>query len=174
VPVVGRPTSRYAGMPRAGRCPSPQPPSDPNFAARARPIAPMTRGGHLPVSHASSSLHTAIRDQGRWFRSARRVARWADVVRAGGQGRLDRVRSGAAGAYHIRRKRFGPAPTGVAPGRPQTWPGSLYYEDLDALPTDVAALRRVIDGRSAAAGQLFRGHEVKGATRSTSAAQGPS
>jgi hypothetical protein len=48
--------------------------------------------------------------------------------------------------------RFGPAPTGVAPGTPQAWPGSLYYEDLDALPTDVAALRRAIDGRAAVGG----------------------
>ena len=47
---------------------------------------------------------------------------------------------------------FGPAPSGVAPGTPQTWPGSLYFEDVDALPTDVAALRRVIDERAAAGG----------------------
>lgn len=48
--------------------------------------------------------------------------------------------------------RFGAAPTGVAPGTPQAWPGSLYYEDLAALPTDVTALRRVIDDRAAAGG----------------------
>jgi hypothetical protein len=46
--------------------------------------------------------------------------------------------------------RFGPTPTGVGPGTPQLWPGSLYYEDLGALPTDVGALRRVIDARAAA------------------------
>lgn len=46
--------------------------------------------------------------------------------------------------------RFGPTPPGLAPGTPQAWPGSLYYENVDTLPTDVAALRRVIDGRAAA------------------------
>ena len=48
--------------------------------------------------------------------------------------------------------RFGPTPPGAEPGAPQPWPGSLHYEDLDALPTDVGALRAVIDSRAAAGG----------------------
>jgi hypothetical protein len=48
--------------------------------------------------------------------------------------------------------RFGPAPPGFEPGTPQPWPGSLSYENLDALPTDVGALRAVIDARAAAGG----------------------
>jgi hypothetical protein len=48
--------------------------------------------------------------------------------------------------------RFGPTPPGVEPGTPQAWPGSLYYENLDALPTEVGALRREIDARAAAGG----------------------
>jgi hypothetical protein len=48
--------------------------------------------------------------------------------------------------------RFGPTPPGFEPGTPQPWPGSLHYEDLDALPTDVGALRAVIDARAAAGG----------------------
>jgi len=48
--------------------------------------------------------------------------------------------------------RFGPTPPGVAPGTPQEWPGSLYYENVDALPTDVAELRRVIDARAGSEG----------------------
>jgi hypothetical protein len=47
--------------------------------------------------------------------------------------------------------RFGPA-SGVAPGTPRSWPGSLYYEPIDALPTDFGALRQVIDDRAAATG----------------------
>ena len=35
---------------------------------------------------------------------------------------------------------------------PQAWPGSLYYEDVDALPTDPSALRQLIDQRAAANG----------------------
>jgi hypothetical protein len=48
--------------------------------------------------------------------------------------------------------RFGATPPGVEPGTPQAWPGSLNYEHVDALPTDVAALRTVIDQRAAAGG----------------------
>jgi hypothetical protein len=48
--------------------------------------------------------------------------------------------------------RFGPTPPGFEPGTPQPWPGSLSYENLDALPTDVGALRAVIDARAAAGG----------------------
>lgn len=48
--------------------------------------------------------------------------------------------------------RFGPTPPNFEPGTPQPWPGSLHYEDLDALPTDVGALRAVIDARAAAGG----------------------
>lgn len=48
--------------------------------------------------------------------------------------------------------RFGPTPPGVDPWDPQPWPGSLYYENVDALPTDVATLRRMIDERAAANG----------------------
>jgi hypothetical protein len=47
---------------------------------------------------------------------------------------------------------FGPTPPGVAPGTPQAGPGSLYYENVDALPTDAGALRRIIDERAAAGG----------------------
>lgn len=47
---------------------------------------------------------------------------------------------------------FGPTPAGVAPGTPQAWPGSLNYQNVDALPTDVGALRRIIDDRAAAGG----------------------
>lgn len=50
--------------------------------------------------------------------------------------------------------RFGATPTGYVPGTPQVWPGSLYYENADALPTDVAALRQLIDNRAAAGGGL--------------------
>jgi hypothetical protein len=48
--------------------------------------------------------------------------------------------------------RFGPTPPGAEPGTPQEGPGSLSYEDVDALPTDVAALREVIRARAAATG----------------------
>jgi hypothetical protein len=56
----------------------------------------------------------------------------------------------AAGSpdFHITHHsdtRFGPTLPGVAPG-------SLYYEDVDVLPTDPGALRRVIDQRAAANG----------------------
>jgi hypothetical protein len=47
---------------------------------------------------------------------------------------------------------FGPSPSGLAPGTPQAGPGSLYYQNVDALPTDVGALRRIIDDRAAAGG----------------------
>ena len=47
---------------------------------------------------------------------------------------------------------FGPTPAGVTPGAPQAWPGNLYFEDVDALPTDPAAVRQVIDQRAAANG----------------------
>jgi hypothetical protein len=48
--------------------------------------------------------------------------------------------------------RFGPTPAGAVPGTPQAWPGSLYFEDVDALPTDPAALRQLIDQRAASGG----------------------
>ena len=59
--------------------------------------------------------------------------------------------------------RFGPTPPGVDPGASQPWPvglghtvqpwpGSLYYENVDALPTDVRTLRHMIDERAAAGG----------------------
>ena len=73
-----------------------------------------------------------------WFGPADKAAWTASGLELPGQSHSD--------------TRFGPAPTGVAPGTPQTWPGSLYYENLDALPTDAAALRRVIDERAAARG----------------------
>jgi hypothetical protein len=43
---------------------------------------------------------------------------------------------------------FGPTPSGVDPWTPQIWPGSLYYQDVDSLPTDVGALRHLIDERA--------------------------
>ena len=63
----------------------------------------------------------------------------------------------AAGSPDLRGEafsdtRFGPTPPGAEPGAPQPWPGSLHYEDLDALPTDVDSLRVVIDARAAAGG----------------------
>ena len=48
--------------------------------------------------------------------------------------------------------RFGATPAGYVPGTPQVWPGSLHYEDVDALPTDPPALRQLIDQRAAAGG----------------------
>ncbi|MDO8484057.1 MAG: CU044_5270 family protein, partial [Candidatus Limnocylindrales bacterium] len=48
--------------------------------------------------------------------------------------------------------RFGPTSPGAEPGTPQAWPGSLYYQNVDALPTDVGALRHMIDERAAAGG----------------------
>ena len=48
--------------------------------------------------------------------------------------------------------RFGPRPSGVAPWTPQECPCSGYVENVDALPTDVSTLRRVIDERAAAGG----------------------
>jgi hypothetical protein len=56
------------------------------------------------------------------------------------------------GAEPFSDTRFGPTPPGAEPGTPQAWPGGLYYEDVDALPTDVAALREVIRARAAATG----------------------
>jgi hypothetical protein len=52
---------------------------------------------------------------------------------------------------------FGPTPSGVDPSTsptaaPQVWPGSLYYEDVDTLPTDTGTLRQLIDARAAANG----------------------
>jgi len=46
--------------------------------------------------------------------------------------------------------RFGPTRPDLEPSSAQPWPGSLHYEDLDALPTDVDALRAVIDARATA------------------------
>ncbi len=48
--------------------------------------------------------------------------------------------------------RFVPTPAGYVPGTPQVWPGSLSYENVDALPTDPSALRRLIDQRAAVNG----------------------
>ena len=48
--------------------------------------------------------------------------------------------------------RFGPTPPDVDPWTPQPWPGSLYYQNVDALPTDVEILRHMIDERAAANG----------------------
>ena len=48
--------------------------------------------------------------------------------------------------------RFGPTPPGVDLSVPQPGPGSLYYQNVDALPTDVGALRHKIDERAAANG----------------------
>lgn len=49
--------------------------------------------------------------------------------------------------------RFVATPPGDAPGTPQAWPGSLAgHQDVEALPTDPAALRQVIDQRAAAGG----------------------
>ena len=72
-------------------------------------------------------------------------------------GPADKAAWVAAGSYDLRGEpfsdtRFGPTPPGLAPGTPQEWPGSLYYEDVDSLPTDVGALRRMIDERAAAGG----------------------
>jgi hypothetical protein len=52
----------------------------------------------------------------------------------------------------LRDTTFGPTPPGVAPGTPQAGPGSLYYQNVDVLPTDAGALRRIIDDRAAAGG----------------------
>ncbi len=72
-------------------------------------------------------------------------------------GPADRAAWVAAGSPDLRGApssdtRFGPTPAGLTPGTVQAWPGSLYYEDVDALPTDVGALRHVIDERAAAGG----------------------
>jgi len=56
-----------------------------------------------------------------------------------------------AGPAHV-DTRFGPTPPGVDPATPQPWPGSFSLENVDALPTDTAALRQFIDRRAAAAG----------------------
>jgi hypothetical protein len=56
------------------------------------------------------------------------------------------------GAEAFSDMRFGPTPPGAEPGTARAWPGSLSYEDVDALPTDVAALREVIRARAAANG----------------------
>jgi len=48
--------------------------------------------------------------------------------------------------------RFAPMPSGAEPDTLQLGPGGLHYEDLDALPMDVGALRAVIDARAAAGG----------------------
>ena len=56
------------------------------------------------------------------------------------------------GAEPFSDTRFGPTPPGVDPGTPQPGPGSLYYQNVDALPTDVGALRRIIDARAASNG----------------------
>jgi hypothetical protein len=46
--------------------------------------------------------------------------------------------------------RFGPTPPGVDPWTPQPEPGGLFLPDVDSLPTDLEALRRLIDQRAAA------------------------
>lgn len=71
-------------------------------------------------------------------------------------GPADKAAWVAAGSEDLRGDafsdtRFGPTPPGIEPGTPQAWPGSIYYENVDALPTDIDALRRVIDARAAAA-----------------------
>lgn len=49
--------------------------------------------------------------------------------------------------------RFAPTPPGADPSHPQVWPWSLTgHQDVDALPTDPAALRQLIDQRAAANG----------------------
>lgn len=58
--------------------------------------------------------------------------------------------SPSLGAEPFSDTRFGPTPPGMDPGTPQLGPGSLYYQNVDALPTDVGALRRIIDARAAA------------------------
>ena len=70
-------------------------------------------------------------------------------------GPADRAAWQADGSPDLRGQpsdtRFGPTPPGVDPWVPQVWPGSLYYQNVDALPTDVGALRHLIDERAAAA-----------------------
>ncbi len=48
--------------------------------------------------------------------------------------------------------RFAATAPGADQSQPQIWPGSLHYEDVDALPTDPSALRQLIDQRAAANG----------------------
>jgi hypothetical protein len=72
-------------------------------------------------------------------------------------GPADRTAWQAAGSPDLRGKpysdtRFGPTPPGADRSVPQAGPGSLYYQDIDSIPTDVGALRRLIDGRAAAMG----------------------
>ncbi len=72
-------------------------------------------------------------------------------------GPADRAAWQAAGSSDLRGTpysdtRFGPTPPGADPWVPQAWPGGLYYQNVDALPTDVGALRQLIDERAAANG----------------------
>jgi hypothetical protein len=71
-------------------------------------------------------------------------------------GPADRAAWQAEGSPDLRGQpsdtRFGPTPPGVDPWVPQAGLGSLYYQNVDALPTDVGALRHMIDERAAANG----------------------
>lgn len=70
-------------------------------------------------------------------------------------GPADRAAWQAAGSPDLRGTphsdtRFGPTPPGVDPWTPQ--PPRLFFQDVDALPTDPGSLRQLIDGRAAANG----------------------
>lgn len=66
-------------------------------------------------------------------------------------GPADRAAWQAAGSPDLRGtpesdRRFGPTPPGVDPWAPQP-DGSLFFQDVDPLPTDPGSLRQLIDGR---------------------------
>jgi hypothetical protein len=86
--------------------------------------------------------------------SGRLVERRGEAIWFGSTDEAAWVAAGSPdlGAEAFSDTRFGPTPPGAEPGAPQAWPGSLYYEDVDALPTDVDALRELIRARAAANG----------------------
>jgi hypothetical protein len=71
-------------------------------------------------------------------------------------GPADRAAWQAEGSPDLRGQpsdtRFGRTPPGVDPWVPQAGPGSLYYQNVDALRTDLGVLRHMIDERAAANG----------------------
>ena len=86
--------------------------------------------------------------------SGRILEKYGEAIWFGSADKAAWVAAGSPdlGAGPFSDTRFGPTPPGAEPGTAQAWGGSLSYEDVDALPTDVAALRKVIRARAAATG----------------------
>jgi hypothetical protein len=143
-----------------------------NHAADVAALQPdVNRDGYRHTTSEGAHLVSADTGQGRpegvWALVPVSREIW---IKPDGSGRLierrgepvwfspaDRVAWVAQGSPDLRGDpssdtRFGPTPKGAGSGTPQIAPGSLYYADVDALPTDVDALRELIRTQAAANG----------------------